>query len=218
MCQDYEILNVFPFTSETKRMGIIVKDTKTNTITFYMKGADAVMARIVQANDWLEEECGNMAREGLRTLVFGKKDLTEEDYENFSARLTKAKTTIQNRAANVQAVIETLEENLELIGLTGVEDKLQPGVQQTLEMLRNAGLKIWMLTGDKIETATCIAISAGLISKKQVRYTNPKKFLCIDTNGIYLGHSFFCDQREARGLYAIEHLCQQKRLLFDHRR
>jgi phospholipid-translocating ATPase len=164
---DYEILNVFPFTSETKRMGIIVKDTKTNTITFYMKGADAVMARIVQANDWLEEECGNMAREGLRTLVFGKKDLTEEDYENFSARLTKAKTTIQNRAANVQAVIETLEENLELIGLTGVEDKLQPGVQQTLEMLRNAGLKIWMLTGDKIETATCIAISAGLISKKQ---------------------------------------------------
>lgn len=162
-------MNVFPFTSETKRMGIIVKDVKTNTITFFMKGADAVMARIVQANDWLEEECGNMAREGLRTLVFGKKDLTEEEYEDFSARLTKAKTTIQNRAANVQAVIETLEENLELIGLTGVEDKLQPGVQQTLEMLRNAGLKIWMLTGDKIETATCIAISAGLISKKQVR-------------------------------------------------
>jgi len=179
--QDYEILNVFPFTSETKRMGIIVKDTKTNTITFYMKGADAVMARIVQANDWLDEECGNMAREGLRTLVFGKKDLTEEDYENFSARLTKAKTTIQNRAANVQAVIETLEEDLELIGLTGVEDKLQPGVQQTLEMLRNAGLKIWMLTGDKIETATCIAISAGLISKKQV--SDWIEFLTTQSNG-----------------------------------
>ena len=55
----------FPFTSESKRMGILVKDNRTGEITFYMKGADTVMTRIVQYNDWLEEECGNMAREGL---------------------------------------------------------------------------------------------------------------------------------------------------------
>ncbi len=54
----------FPFTSESKRMGILVRDERTGEITFYMKGADTVMSRIVQYNDWLEEECGNMAREG----------------------------------------------------------------------------------------------------------------------------------------------------------
>lgn len=56
--EEYDVLNIFPFTSETKRMGIIVRDKATNVITFYMKGADTVMAKIVVSNDWLEEECG----------------------------------------------------------------------------------------------------------------------------------------------------------------
>ena len=73
----YSVLQIFPFTSETKRMGIIVKDEMTNEIVFYMKGADVVMCSIVQYNDWLEEEVDNMAREGLRTLVVAKKALTQ---------------------------------------------------------------------------------------------------------------------------------------------
>lgn len=83
----YYILQVFPFTSESKRMGIIVKDTKTGEITFYLKGADVVMAGIVQYNDWLNEESGNMAREGLRTLVVAKKMLTEDQYNDFEVLL-----------------------------------------------------------------------------------------------------------------------------------
>lgn len=79
----YTILQMFPFTSETKRMGIIVKDMSTGDITFYLKGADVVMSSIVQYTDWLEEECGNMAREGLRTLVVARKNLTEEQYLEF---------------------------------------------------------------------------------------------------------------------------------------
>eukprot|EP01122_Echinamoeba_exundans_P012832 TRINITY_DN5485_c0_g1_i1.p1 TRINITY_DN5485_c0_g1~~TRINITY_DN5485_c0_g1_i1.p1 ORF type:complete len:1142 (+),score=257.53 TRINITY_DN5485_c0_g1_i1:61-3486(+) len=165
--EEYEVLNVFPFTSETKRMGIILKEPKTGVITFYMKGADAVMAKIVQASDWLEEECGNMAREGLRTLVFGMREMTQEQYDAFAERYAQAKTTIQNRAANVQAAIESIEADLQLVGVTGVEDKLQHDVKPTLEMLRNAGIRVWMLTGDKIETATCIAISARLVSRNQ---------------------------------------------------
>lgn len=82
----YNILQIFPFTSETKRMGIIVREETTGEITFYLKGADVVMSGIVQYNDWLEEECGNMAREGLRTLVVAKKHLTEEQYLDFEAR------------------------------------------------------------------------------------------------------------------------------------
>ena len=83
---NYTILQIFPFTSETKRMGVIVKDESTSEITFYLKGADVVMSGIVQYNDWLEEECGNMAREGFRTLVVAKKNLTEEQYLDFEAR------------------------------------------------------------------------------------------------------------------------------------
>lgn len=83
---NYTILQIFPFTSETKRMGIIVKEESSSEIVFYLKGADVVMSGIVQYNDWLEEECGNMAREGLRTLVVAKKNLTEEQYLDFEAR------------------------------------------------------------------------------------------------------------------------------------
>jgi phospholipid-translocating ATPase len=101
----YHILHVFPFSSETKRMGIIVRDAITEEVVFYMKGADTVMAKIVQYNDWypssfqlacrdvslfsrhrLEEECGNMAREGLRTLVIGKKPLSPDLLRDFESK------------------------------------------------------------------------------------------------------------------------------------
>ena len=83
----HSILQIFPFTSESKRMGIILKDDKTNEIVFFMKGADVVMASIVQFNDWLEEEVDNMAREGLRTLVIAKKTLSPDQYLDFEQRL-----------------------------------------------------------------------------------------------------------------------------------
>ncbi|XP_076411697.1 putative phospholipid-transporting ATPase IIB isoform X5 [Peromyscus maniculatus bairdii] len=163
----YCILQMFPFTSESKRMGIIVRDESTAEITFYMKGADVAMSTIVQYNDWLEEECGNMAREGLRTLVVAKRTLTEEQYQDFESRYSQAKLSIHDRTLKVAAVVESLEREMELLCLTGVEDQLQADVRPTLEMLRNAGIKIWMLTGDKLETATCIAKSSHLVSRTQ---------------------------------------------------
>ncbi|CAL1541081.1 unnamed protein product [Lymnaea stagnalis] len=117
----YTILQIFPFTSESKRMGIIVRDTETGEITFYLKGADVVMQGIVQYNDWLEEECGNMAREGLRTLVVAKKILTEEQYQEFESRYHQAKMSIQERNSKMQAVIEGLERDMELLCLTGLQ-------------------------------------------------------------------------------------------------
>ncbi|KAJ1985409.1 putative aminophospholipid-translocase [Dimargaris verticillata] len=165
---DYDILHIFPFTSESKRMGIIVRERLTGEITFYQKGADTVMAKIIQYNDWLDEECGNMAREGLRTLVIAKKRLSEPLYQQFDDRYQAAKASIHGRQAQMdQVVSEFLEHDLELLGLTGVEDKLQEDVKNTLELLRNAGLKIWMLTGDKVETATCIAVSTKLVARNQ---------------------------------------------------
>ncbi|KAJ6665700.1 hypothetical protein lerEdw1_002070 [Lerista edwardsae] len=164
---NYTILQIFPFTYESKRMGIIVRDESTGEITFYMKGADVVMAGIVQYNDWLEEECGNMAREGLRVLVVAKKSLTEEQYQDFEARYVQAKLSVHDRSLKVATVIESLEMEMELLCLTGVEDQLQADVRPTLETLRNAGIKVWMLTGDKLETATCTAKNAHLVTRTQ---------------------------------------------------
>ncbi|XP_036100165.1 probable phospholipid-transporting ATPase IIB isoform X3 [Molossus molossus] len=113
------------------------------------------------------DECGNMAREGLRTLVVAKRALTEEQYQDFESRYMQAKLSVHDRALKVAAVVESLEREMQLLCLTGVEDRLQADVRPTLEMLRNAGIKIWMLTGDKLETATCIAKSSHLVSRTQ---------------------------------------------------
>ncbi|KAJ8962844.1 hypothetical protein NQ318_001244 [Aromia moschata] len=164
---NFAILQIFPFTSETKRMGIIVKDLQTGEMFFYLKGADVVMSAIVQYTDWLEEEVGNMARDGLRTLVVAKKALTEEQYFDFETRYNAARLSTTDRVARVAQVVESLEREMELLCITGVEDKLQDNVRATLELLRNAGIKIWMLTGDKLETATCIAKSSRLVSRTQ---------------------------------------------------
>ncbi|KAG8733388.1 putative aminophospholipid-translocase [Ceratobasidium sp. 423] len=164
----YSVLALFPFTSESKRMGIVVQSMDTQEIMFVQKGADTVMARLVQRSDWLEEETANMAREGLRTLVCGRRRLAPEEWAAFEAAHKAASVRLEGRAEAMAAVVgEHLERGLELLGLTGVEDKLQEEVRSTIELLRNAGIRIWMLTGDKVETATCIAISTKLVARNQ---------------------------------------------------
>ncbi|KAI1787404.1 aminophospholipid-transporting P-type ATPase [Ganoderma leucocontextum] len=164
----FDVLDIFPFTSESKRMGVVVRDAQTGEITFLQKGADVVMATIVQRNDWLDEECANMAREGLRTLVMARRRLSDQSFSHFREQYHQASIKLEGRNEAMAAVVaEVLEHDLELLGLTGVEDKLQDEVKSTLELLRNAGIKIWMLTGDKIETATCIAISTKLVARNQ---------------------------------------------------
>ena len=165
---EYEILHNFPFTSETKRMGIVLRDKATSEVYFFEKGADMVMSKIVQSNDWLDEECGNMARDGLRTLVIGRKLLSRDQLDTFERRNHEAKISTLDRANLIQkSISDCLESDLELLGVTGVEDKLQDDVKMSLEILRNAGIKIWMLTGDKVETATCIATSSKLFARNQ---------------------------------------------------
>ena len=177
------ILEVFPFTSSGKRMGIILQfnrgtestissEENLSEIWFYQKGADTVMTTIVAANDWLDEETANMAREGLRTLVVGRKKLSTQQYQEFATQYKEASMYLQNRDLSMAKVVKNyLERDLELLGVTGVEDKLQKDVKSSLELLRNAGIKIWMLTGDKVETARCVAVSAKLVSRTQYIHT-----------------------------------------------
>ncbi|XP_063721560.1 probable phospholipid-transporting ATPase IIA [Symsagittifera roscoffensis] len=163
----FKVLHLFPFSSERKRMGIIVRSEQTGEVLFFVKGADSVVAPMCDFTDWLDEECGNMAREGLRTLVYAKRRLSDSEFAAFDSRLTQAGLSIQDRQTRVRMVVEDLEEGLKVIALTGVEDKLQLDVRPTLESIRYAGVKVWMLTGDKLETALCIAKSSRLISPNQ---------------------------------------------------
>ena len=181
------ILEVFPFTSESKRMGLIAQfheDAESRNastqdsrdVWFFQKGADTVMTSIVAANDWLDEETANMAREGLRTLVVGRKKLSPQQYAEFAAKHKQASMALHGRDTGMaKTVKDYLERDLELLGVTGVEDKLQRDVKPSLELLRNAGIKIWMLTGDKIETARCVAISSKLVARGQYVHTIAKR-------------------------------------------
>ena len=180
-----EILNLFPFTSESKRMGIIVRfvqndnsgseSSGSDLVWFFQKGADTVMTTIVAKNDWLDEETANMAREGLRTLVVGRKKLSAQQFHAFTDQYREASLALHDRDAGMAEVVrQHLEQDLELLGVTGVEDKLQNDVKPSLELLRNAGVKIWMLTGDKVETARCVAISSKLVARGQYIHTIAK--------------------------------------------
>jgi phospholipid-translocating ATPase len=179
----FDILDLFPFTSESKRMGIVVRDVSTGEIVFLQKGADVVMSRIVMRNDWLEEETANMAREGLRTLVMARKRLGAHIYNEYKEKYHDASVRLEGRNEAMAAVIAGyLEHDLELLGSTGVEDKLQDDVKLTLELLRNAGVKIWMLTGDKVETARCIAVSTKLVARNQYIHEVAKRMLHVTFN------------------------------------
>ena|SRR2546421_3944230 len=164
---EYTILKLFPFTSERKRMGIVLRDQR-GEIWFLLKGADTVMHKLLVANDWMEEECNNMAREGLRTLVIGRRRLSEELWREFEEAFNAADTLLEDRdATKAQVVTKYFEHGLEILGITGVEDRLQDDVKPSLELLRNAGVRIWMLTGDKVETARCVAVSSKLVGRGQ---------------------------------------------------
>ena len=112
-----------------------------------------------------------MATKGLRTLVLTQKLLTEEEFNKWNIKYKEASTSMDNRKEKMAQTISEIENNMDFLCVTGVEDLLQDDVATTIDNLRNAGMKIWMLTGDKVETATCISISAGIKGKHQKIFT-----------------------------------------------
>eukprot|EP00357_Protocruzia_adherens_P031457 CAMPEP_0114996734 /NCGR_PEP_ID=MMETSP0216-20121206/14491_1 /TAXON_ID=223996 /ORGANISM="Protocruzia adherens, Strain Boccale" /LENGTH=1088 /DNA_ID=CAMNT_0002361003 /DNA_START=179 /DNA_END=3445 /DNA_ORIENTATION=+ len=176
--ENYEVLAIFPFSSETKRMGILLKfvdpeDSSNDRIVFFLKGAEVVVREMVsrENKDWIDDECETLAREGFRTLLLTQKVLTQQEYEDWSKEYQTAKSSMVNREENIRRAAGLLEKDMEFLAITGVEDKLQDDVGITLETLKNAGIKIWMLTGDKVETAQCVAISSRLRGKNQKMFT-----------------------------------------------
>mmetsp|Transcript_12204 Transcript_12204/g.23149 ORF Transcript_12204/g.23149 Transcript_12204/m.23149 type:complete len:995 (+) Transcript_12204:1129-4113(+) len=163
----FKILVVFPFTSQRKRMGILLQKKSSGKIVFILKGAEEVMQHSLSNIDKqrILEECDGFAREGLRTLVVSQRELAEDEFNAWKKKYDAAGLELDDRDNKIQAEINKLEVNMVALGVTGVEDKLQDDVPNTIENMRNAGIKVWMLTGDKIETAECIASSTRLKSR-----------------------------------------------------
>ena len=171
--EEFEVLANFPFSSDTKRMGILLKNKKHGHIIFYLKGAENVMLKRVKKEyqGCIAEHAENLATKGLRTLVLTQKLISQEEYEKWNKEYSEASTSMENRKENIEKVVSKLENNMDFLCVTGVEDLLQDEVAITIDNLRNAGMKVWMLTGDKVETATCISISAGIKAKNHKIYT-----------------------------------------------
>ena len=171
--EEYDILANFPFSSDTKRMGIILQNKKYGHIIFYLKGAENVMMNFVKKEyvGYIKENTENLATKGLRTLVLTQKLIPQKEFKIWFDEYSEALTSMDNRKQKLRDVISKLENNMEFLCVTGVEDLLQNEVATTIDNLRNAGIKLWMLTGDKVETATCISISTGLKAKNHKIFT-----------------------------------------------
>ncbi|KAK4138017.1 phospholipid-translocating P-type ATPase [Trichocladium antarcticum] len=104
----------------------------------------------------------DFATEGLRTLLFAHRFLTEQEYGGWKTLYHDAETSLVDRQERIEAAGDKIEQSLDLVGASGIEDQLQPGVADTIDRLRRANIKIWMLTGDKRETAINIAHSARI--------------------------------------------------------
>ena len=175
--KDYEVLNIIAFTSDRKRESVIVKEN--NIIRLYIKGADTIIEKRLTKNtnkDILEKcktSVNYFSSQGYRTLLIGMKVLSQSEYNTFAQKLNEANMSLENKDKKVEEIYDKMEQNIYLIGCTIVEDKLQDKVPETIKDLRNANIKIWMLTGDKMNTAYNIGLSCNLIS------TNMKIFkLC----------------------------------------
>ena len=108
-------------------MGIIVRTKETGQIIFYLKGAETVMVQKVRPDQRvsLNESCEQLAQDGLRTLVISQKQLLDHEYEQFAVRYKDARAALNEREAKVMAAIESIEDMMEFLAVTGVEDKLQ---------------------------------------------------------------------------------------------
>ncbi|XP_059808713.1 phospholipid-transporting ATPase ID isoform X2 [Hypanus sabinus] len=164
----YRLLAILDFNNVRKRMSVIVKNPE-GQIRLYSKGADTILfERLHPSNEELmyvtSDHLSEFAGEGLRTLVLAYRDLDEAYFNKWQKMHQHARTVIDNRDEQLSALYEEIEQDLMLLGATAVEDKLQEGVSDTIANLTLANIKIWVLTGDKQETAVNIGYSCNMLT------------------------------------------------------
>uniref|UniRef100_A0A8C3RVC8 Phospholipid-transporting ATPase n=1 Tax=Chelydra serpentina TaxID=8475 RepID=A0A8C3RVC8_CHESE len=164
----YQLLAILDFNNIRKRMSVIVQ-TPDGQIKLYCKGADTILfERLHPSNEELmsltSDHLEEFAGEGLRTLALAYKNLTEEHFKEWFKILQEANTSVDSRNDYLAAAYEEIEKDMMLLGATAIEDKLQEGVTETIASLSLANIKIWVLTGDKQETAMNIGYSCHMLT------------------------------------------------------
>uniref|UniRef100_A0AAR2KZJ3 Phospholipid-transporting ATPase n=1 Tax=Pygocentrus nattereri TaxID=42514 RepID=A0AAR2KZJ3_PYGNA len=163
----YEMLALLDFNSDRKRMSIILR-FPDGRIRLYCKGADTVIYQRLNPSskhkETTQHALDGFANETLRTLCLCYKDISAADYNSWAQKHKEASVAMSNREQALDSVYELIETNLMLIGATAIEDKLQDGVPETIAKLAKADIKIWVLTGDKKETAENIGYSCELLT------------------------------------------------------
>lgn len=172
--REYQILNTLEFNSTRKRMSAIVKlpsegNEREPKVMLYCKGADSIIySRLSSKNSkqMLNETSRHLedyATEGLRTLCIARRELTWSQYQEWNQKFLEASSSLKDRDEKVEAVADSIERELILLGGTAIEDRLQDGVPESIYILGKAGVKLWVLTGDKVETAINIGFSCNLL-------------------------------------------------------
>ncbi|XP_032906520.1 probable phospholipid-transporting ATPase IM [Amblyraja radiata] len=164
----YRLLAILDFNNVRKRMSVIVQNPE-GQIRLYSKGADTILfERLHPSNEELmyvtSDHLSEFAGEGLRTLVLAYRDLDEAYFNKWQKMHYHASTALENRDEQLSALYEDIEQDMMLLGATAVEDKLQEGVSDTIANLTLANIKIWVLTGDKQETAVNIGYSCNMLT------------------------------------------------------
>lgn len=187
--KEFEVLNILEFNSTRKRMSCIIKIPQSNgqepKVLLLCKGADSViysrLSRRENVNniDVLEKTAQHLeqyATEGLRTLCLAQKELSWSEYLEWSEKYNVAAAALVDRENKLATVYDMIEQDMVLLGGTAIEDKLQDGVPESISMLGRAGIKLWVLTGDKVETAINIGFSCNLLN-------NDMELLVVKTDG-----------------------------------
>nr|XP_025722876.1 probable phospholipid-transporting ATPase VB [Callorhinus ursinus] len=186
-CLTFDVLCTLGFDSVRKRMSVVVRHPLTGEIIIYTKGADSVIMDLLEdpacvTDTDVEKKMRKIrartqkhldlyARDGLRTLCIAKKVITEDDFRRWVSFRCEAEASLDNRDDLLMETAQHLENQLTLLGATGIEDRLQEGVPDTIAALREAGIQLWVLTGDKQETAVNIAYSCRLLDQTDTVYS-----------------------------------------------
>ncbi|XP_029463630.1 phospholipid-transporting ATPase IG isoform X2 [Rhinatrema bivittatum] len=156
----YKLLHILYFDPVRRRMSVIVRTTEGN-IFLFCKGADSSIFERVPPSEveQIKVHVERNALVGYRTLCVAFKELSPDKYDRINQQLTQAKMALQDREEKMARIFDEIEADMHLIGATAVEDRLQDKVAETINALHMAGMKVWVLTGDKMETAksTCYA-------------------------------------------------------------
>ncbi|KAD3640376.1 hypothetical protein E3N88_29599 [Mikania micrantha] len=167
--QRFNVLGMHEFDSDRKRMSVIL-GFPDGSVKVIVKGADNSMFNIIDKSlnmdiiKATEDHLHSYSSIGLRTLVVGIRELSVPEFEQWQSSYETASTAVIGRVALLRKVAINLENNLELVGASAIEDRLQKGVPEAIECLRKADIKVWVLTGDKQETAISIGYSSRLLT------------------------------------------------------